>query len=57
MLVLVCPLLLRKMLIPQMPVYYQEVVSDLVLEQHFGAGRKGGEMEKQVSPPCGAQRE
>lgn len=36
---------------------YQEVVSDLILEQHFGAGRKGAEMEKQVSPPCGAKRE
>lgn len=44
------------MLVPQVPVSYQEVVSDLVLEQYFGAGRKGEEMEKQVSPPCGAKR-
>lgn len=36
---------------------YQEVVSYLVLEQHFGAGRKWAEMEKKVSPLCGAKRE
>lgn len=44
-----CPLLLRKMLIPHGPVSYPEVVSDLVLEQHFG-GWKERERDGEASP-------
>lgn len=48
------------MMVPQVLVSYQEVVSDLVLELYssiLGLEVKEERWEKQVSPPCGAKRE